>query len=237
MTQRIAVTIPAYQARPSIREVALSSAKFIPDVLVIDDGSSDGTASEARAAGVEVISKPVNCGKGAALRSAFSVLFSRGFDAVLTLDADGQHLATDIPRLVEGWLSGADLVLGSREHLFADMSRVRRTSNCISTRLISFAAGQRIRDAQTGFRVYSKRVIEATGFPESRFDAESAVVVRAARLGFKLHQVPISLGFVDGRMTSHYRPIVDSVRIARSVIRARAEFATGTRSARLPARH
>jgi len=198
-------------------------------VAVIDDGSTDDTARRALGAGAEVIPIGSNHGKGAALRRAFAILFERGFEAVLTLDADGQHLATDIPALVDGWARGADLVLGTREHLFSDMAPIRKISNRVSSRLISFAAGQPLRDVQTGFRVYSRRLIQETGFPESRFDAESSVVVRAARLGFTLAFVPISLGVVDGRATSHYQPIVDSARIARAVIRAWLEFAPGVR--------
>jgi hypothetical protein len=110
------------------------------------------------------------------------------------------------------------------------MSRVRRNSNRWSSRLISIAAGRQVHDVQTGFRVYSKTLLDATGFPENRFDAESAVLVRAARRGFRIDAVPIELGFVDGRATSHYRPIVDSLRIARSVIRARFEPVRGGRS-------
>ena len=162
-----------------------------------------------------------NRGKGSALRTAFDDLFGRGFDAVLTLDADGQHLAEEIPKLRAGLVPGIDLVLGSRQALFEGMVLQRRLANRCSARLISFAAGCRVGDAQTGFRIYRRRLVEATGFPEPRFEAESAVVVRAARLGFKIAGVPVRLGFVDGRRTSHYRPVVDSLRIALAVVRAR----------------
>jgi hypothetical protein len=101
------------------------------------------------------------------------------------------------------------------------MSRLRRTSNRLSSMVISLVAGARLGDVQSGFRLYHRRVIERTGFPESRFDAESAVVVRAARRGLRIVSVPVRLGFADGRLTSHYRPIVDSLRIARAVARAR----------------
>jgi len=76
---------------------------------------------------------------------------------------------------------------------------------------------------QSGFRLYSRNLIAEIGFPESRFDAESAVVVRAARAGYRIAVVPIALGFADGRTTSHYRPVVDSLRIASAVTRARFE--------------
>jgi len=74
---------------------------------------------------------------------------------------------------------------------------------------------------QSGFRLYGRGLVETTGFPENHFDAESAVVVRAVRSGLRVVSVPVRLGFADGRTTSHYRPLVDSLRIARAVARAR----------------
>ncbi len=202
----IAVTIPAYQAEFSIGDVVRRTLDVLPAVLVVDDGSDDGTAEEAELAGAEVVSHPENRGKGAALRTAFGILFERGAAAVVTLDADGQHLAEEIPKLIVGYREGADLVLGTRDHLYSDMSRLRRISNRLSSRAISRAAGLDLRDIQTGFRLYSKRLIDATGFPESRFDAESAVIVRAGRRGLKVVTVPVRLGVADGRGTSHYAP-------------------------------
>jgi glycosyltransferase involved in cell wall biosynthesis len=218
---RIAVAIPALQAASSIGDVVRRTRDVLPDVLVVDDGSSDGTGEAAREAGAEVVTHPRNRGKGAALVTAFRTLFARGLDAVVTVDADGQHLPEEIPVLVQAAAGGADLVLGTREHLFAEMVPARRVANRLSSWAISWAAGQPLSDVQTGFRLYTRRLVEATGFPEARFDAESAVVVRAARRGFTIVTVPVRLGFADGRTTSHFRPLVDSARIARSVVRAR----------------
>ncbi len=219
----VAVTIPAYQAAPSVGDVVERTLRLVPDVLVVDDGSDDDTAGVARRAGAEVISLPVNRGKGDALETAFGVLFGRGFQAVITLDADGQHLPEEIPVLLDAAAAGADLVLGTRERLFVQMSSLRRHSNRLSSGAISWLAGQSLADVQTGFRWYSKRLIETVGFPEPRFEAESAVVVRAVRRGFKLLTVPVELGFADGRVTSHFRPLIDGLRIARAVARARFE--------------
>ncbi len=222
-TGSVAVTIPAYQAAPSVGDVVERTLRILPDVLVIDDGSDDDTAAVARQAGAEVISQPVNRGKGDALELAFGKLFDRGFQAVITLDADGQHLPEEIPVLLEAAAGGADLVLGTRDRLFDQMSVLRRHANRLSSHIISLVAGQRLGDVQTGFRWYSKRLIDAVGFPEPRFEAESAVVVRAVRSGFKLVGVPVELGFADGRLTSHFRPVIDSLRIARAVTRSRLE--------------
>jgi len=226
---RIAAAIPAYQAAPSVGAVVRGVLRELPEVLVVDDGSTDATAAEARRAGARVLSFPRNRGKGAALAAAFRDLFARGFDGVLTLDADGQHLPAEIPKILAA-AGEADLVLGIRDHLFAEMSPLRRASNRLSSRAISFAAGQCFTDIQTGFRYYSRRLIAEVGFPEARFEAESAVVVRAARRGFKVITVPVRLGFADGRTTSHYRPLIDSLRIAGAVTRARLEMLRWARS-------
>ena len=193
------------------------------EVVVIDDGSRDGTGDVARACGVTVLMHPVNLGKGRALKTAFDHLFAKGFDAVVTIDADGQHPPEEMPKLLVPWREGADLVLGTRDHLYAAMGRVRRASNGTSSWLISHVAGAELPDCQTGYRVYARRLIETLGFPEPRFEAESAVLVRAVRAGFRVVGVPVRLDKADGRATSHYRPIVDSLRIAGAVARARFE--------------
>lgn len=224
--ERVAATIPAYQAGESVGDVVRSTLRYLPHVLVVDDGSDDDTGEQALRAGARVLRVPQNQGKGHALRLAFDDLFGRGFEAVVSLDADGQHRADQIPRLLETWEgTGADLVLGTRDHLYAGMSPLRRFSNTLSSRLISAVAGRSMQDIQTGFRLYTRGLINAVGFPEARFQAESAVVVRTLRRGFDLATVPIELARVDGRATSHYRPLVDSLRIAGAVARARFERA------------
>lgn len=218
---KIAAVIPAYQAAATVADVVRRSHAVIDSVWVVDDGSTDGTGERARGAGARLLVHPVNRGKGWALVTAFSAVFAEPFDGVITLDADGQHLPEEMPRLLRAAATGADIVLGTREALWGEMGRVRRTSNRLSSWAISVAAGARFTDIQTGFRYYSRRLHEQIGFPPGRFESESAVVVRAARSGLTVKAVPVRLGFADGRCTSHYRPFADSMRIAAAVIRAR----------------
>ncbi len=224
----VAVAVPAYQAAASVGDVVRRCRARVAEVLVVDDGSTDGTGRAATEAGARVLRHPGNRGKGGALATAFADLFGRGFEAVVTVDADGQHLPEEIPVLLAARCSQgappADLVIGCRDHLFADMSRLRRTSNRCSSLLISGVAGQPLADIQSGFRLYSRALVDRVGFPEPRFEAESAVVVRAARTGSRVVTVPVRLGFADGRTTSHYRPLIDSLRIAGAVTAARLEM-------------
>lgn len=218
-----AALIPAYQAAATIGDVVQRTQAIVGAVFVVDDGSADGTADAARRAGATVWSHPANLGKGAALRTGWSRLRGDAWPIVLTLDADGQHLPEQLPRLLDAART-ADLVLGSRAHLFADMSRIRRMANVLSSKAISLAAGQRFDDVQTGFRAYRREVLERVGFRENGFQAESAIVVRAARLGLRIRCVPVEMAAMDGRSTSHYRPLLDSVRIVCAVTAARFDF-------------
>jgi glycosyltransferase involved in cell wall biosynthesis len=218
----LAIAIPAYQAQRWIGDVVRRSLPFADTVLVVDDGSTDATAQAAQEAGAEVFRQAENQGKGAALRRAFDELFRRGFERIVTLDADGQHRPEEIPKLLAA-AEGADLVLGTRAHHFGQMGGLRRVSNRLSSRLISKLARTPLEDVQTGFRLYTRHLLDETGFPEDRFQAESAVVIRAGLRGLRIVSVAVELGHADGRASSHYRALVDGLRIAWAVARARLE--------------
>ena len=222
MTERVLVIIPALNAERSVAAVVRDCKTVVSDVLVVDDGSADRTAEVAGEAGAQVVSHPVNRGKGAALKTGFAYALEHGFDAVLTLDADGQHLAREIPKFFAAREeTGADLIIGGRAHLFGQMLPRRRFANRFSARCIAFASHTDVTDSQSGFRLYSAQLLRAIRLRGEGFDMESEVIVQAGQRKFKILSIPIDLGFVDGQSTSHYKPLVDTIRIAWTVIRAR----------------
>jgi glycosyltransferase involved in cell wall biosynthesis len=222
VSERFAVIIPALNAAGTLAAVVIDAVAQLQPVVVIDDGSADETGAVARGAGATVIRHDLNRGKGGALKTGFQWALEHGFDGVITLDADGQHLASEIPRFVEERLrSDADLIIGGRAHLFGKMVSRRRLANHFSATCIALASGARITDSQSGFRFYSANLLRGLVLHADGFDMESEVIVRAGRRGLKIVTIPIELGFVDGVATSHFRPIKDTLRIAWTVTRAR----------------
>jgi glycosyltransferase involved in cell wall biosynthesis len=219
---RVFALIPALNAEKSIGDVVSQAAAHVATVVVIDDGSTDRTGDVARDNGAIVLRHEVNQGKGASLKTGFKYAVDEGFDGVVTLDADGQHLPSEIPKILRAHEeSGADLVIGGRAHLFDHMLQRRRLANRFSAASISWSAGTEVTDSQSGFRFYSTKLLRAVKLRTNGFDMESEVIVRAGRGGFKILTTPIDLGFIDGISTSHYRPLKDSLKIAWTVFRAR----------------
>ena len=222
MSERTLVIIPAFNAAKTVGDVVRSCKEILAAVVVINDGSRDDTAAVARAAGADVIDHPQNRGKGAALKTGFTYAVQHQFDVVITLDADGQHLPREIPKFLGAReATGADLIIGGRAHLFGKMLPRRRLANRFSAWSISKAAGTRVTDSQSGFRLYSTNLLRDVRLRTDGFDMESEIIVQAGRRGFKIITIPIDLGFVDGISTSHYKPLKDTLRIAWTVTRAR----------------
>jgi len=214
--------VPALNAEKSIGDVVRDCKQQLDTVVVIDDGSADRTGDVARTNGAIVLRHEVNQGKGASLKTGFAYAIENDYEGVITLDADGQHLPSEIPKiLAAAEESGGDLVIGGRSHLFDHMLPRRRMANRFSAWCIAKCAGTRVTDSQSGFRFYSTKLLRAIKLHTDGFDMESEVIVRAGRGGFKILTTPISLGFIDGVSTSHYKPLKDTLRIAWTVTRAR----------------
>lgn len=222
MSERFLVIVPALNAERSIAKVVVDARKVLEPVLVIDDGSSDATGEVARAVGATVLRHEVNRGKGAAMKTGFAWALEQGYDGVITLDADGQHLPGEIAKFIAARAnSNADLIIGGRAHLFGGMLPRRRNANRFSAWCIAKCSGAPITDSQSGFRFYSAKLIRALKLRTNGFDMESEVIVLAGKRRFRIITIPIDLGFVDGIATSHYKPLKDTLRIAWTVARAR----------------
>lgn len=222
MADRVLVLIPAYNAAKTLPDVVVAAKQQIADVVVVDDGSRDDTGIVATAAGATVLTHPKNRGKGASLKTGFAYAIEAGYGAVITLDADGQHLPREIPKFLACRKeTGADLIIGGRAHLFEGMLPRRRMANRFSAWTIGKLSKTGVTDSQSGFRLYTTRLLRSVHLRTDGFDLESEVIVRAGCGGFKVVSTPIDLGFVDGLSTSHYKPLKDTLRIAWTVFRAR----------------
>jgi glycosyltransferase involved in cell wall biosynthesis len=217
----IVALIPGYNEAPRIGAVIREARQRLP-VIVVDDGSSDGTADVAREAGATVVEQRPNQGKGAALRAGFRRAIDDGATAILTLDADGQHDPREIPRFLEVGAAdpAPDLVIGSRN--FRAMPPVRRLSNELGRIAFSWAVGRPIPDNQSGYRLVSRRLAEATlASDEHGFAFEVEQITTCIRMGGSIAWVPIRTIYAGE--PSHIRPIAHLREFVRIVREARRE--------------
>jgi glycosyltransferase involved in cell wall biosynthesis len=217
---KVAALIPAYRASAHVGGVLtrLRALDPAPHLLVVDDGSRDATAEVSRAAGADVVSFPENRGKGHALIAGFRAL--RDFDAVVTLDADGQHPPECVPQFVRAAEAGADLVLGCRARS-PNMPFSRRFANAFSSGWTSWLAGRSVSDSQSGYRLHRRELLLRTPMTAGRYELETEMLVRAARLGFRFAEVEIPT--VYGEEESQFRPFRDVPRIVGTLTRLTLE--------------
>ncbi len=223
--ENILALIPAFNEGRHVAEVIRKTRQFLP-VLVVDDGSTDDTASQAEIAEAVVLRQVPNQGKGAALMKGFRWAVDYGCDAVIMLDADGQHDPEDIPRFLQAFQSEqADLIIGQRD--FRHMPRLRRTTNTLGTWMFSWALGQYIPDNQSGYRLLSRRMIEATlSSRETNFEFEVEMIVRCIQQGYRLSWVPIKTIYGDEK--SHIRPLRHAYHFIRMVLQTRQAVKNST---------
>ena len=215
---RLAVVIPAYQAAETIRDIVRFTRATVPEahVIVVDDGSTDGTGEEGRATGVTVLTHPRNRGKGIALRSGIGRACADGATVIVTLDADGQHLPQVIPQLIQPIADGqADLVLGARRRS-GFMPWRRRITNLVSAVLASRIGGQKVRDAQTGFRAFTRDVADRLTPAGDRYEYEANFLLDALRAGVRV--ICVDVPTVYGPR-SHFRSWSDTWRMAAAFAR------------------
>jgi glycosyltransferase involved in cell wall biosynthesis len=214
---KIVAVIPAYNEARTIRDVATRTLRVLPELIVVDDGSTDATAAELEGLRLTVISNPENLGKGASLWRGFAVALAEGADAVVTLDADAQHQPEDIPRLVEAWRAQPGrIVIGARVLDRDKAPPLRAFANRFANFWVAWAAGCRVIDSQSGFRVYPAallRHVRVAHGPGARFAFESEILIEAGRAGVRSAAVPIATIYPPSARASYYRAAADTARI------------------------
>ena len=217
---RVAVVIPAYQAAATIGEVVRATLEILPtaNVIVVDDGSSDGTGDKGLGIRAVLVTLPRNRGKGVALRTGIGRACADGAEVIVTIDADGQHPAREIPRLLQPIAEGtADLVLGARARNGA-MPISRRLTNWLSATLASRIGRQVIRDAQTGFRAFTGAggLAERVRPAGDRYEFEANFLLEALRAGYRVTSVEVPTIY---GAPSHFRYFGDTWRMAAAFAR------------------
>ncbi len=220
--EHICAVIPAFNAENFLGKVIDRTGEYVQRVIVVNDGSTDHTEQVARSRTVELISIPSNRGKGYALRLGFSYALNKGYSAILTLDADGQHDPEDIPKFLQAHERDSEAILiGSRMAQAACFPRQRYYSNRVAAFFISRALGQVLDDTQCGFRLYPAKAIGSLRLTTSHYQTETEILLRAVRQGISLKSVPVKNIYWNGDVPpSHFRPLLDTFYICLVVLRS-----------------
>ncbi len=212
---RIAVVIPALNEERAIRGVVESVLAICPNVIVVDDGSTDATVERIAGLPLTLIRHTTPLGKGQGLRDGFRKARELGFDAVITMDGDGQHLAADIPRLLAAAQRYPEhIVIGARIRGREKQPKARRRANAVADWGISWGCGVPVADTQSGQRYYPLGALELVDLDADDFVFEAALLIAATRekkLG--VVSVPIDSRYHGEFRGSHFRPVRDVTRI------------------------
>lgn len=215
---RVCVIIPSFNEAKEIGQLVARVKQQGLDCLVVDDGSTDDTVEIAGRAGATVLKNIKNHGKGASLIKGFNYATENDFDAVITMDGDGQHLPEDIPNFVRlAQYSDAGIFIGNRMHKPKNMPWERLFINKIMSSFISGVTKQKIPDTQCGFRLLKKEALKELDLVTANYEIESEMLIKAARLGFKIESVAISTVYSGEK--SRINPFVDTLRFLKYISR------------------
>lgn len=216
---KIVAAIPAFNEERTIAKVVVRSFDHVGVVVVVDDGSQDDTAAIAERLGAVVVRHGKNLGKGAAVRDCFDWAKRNGADVLVTLDGDGQHDPSRIPELVGALQkSEADVVIGSRMSRPSDMPKTRWIGGRFLDRATQVKVGDRFIDAQSGFRAYSRKAIEALVAAEYGMGVDSEIVMRADKAGMCIIEVPVEVSY-NGTKTSTHNPLMHTLDVMFSLVK------------------
>jgi glycosyltransferase involved in cell wall biosynthesis len=212
---RVAVVIPALNEERAIRGVVESVLAICPNVIVVDDGSTDATCERIADLPITLIRHASSLGKGQGLRDGFRKARELGFDAVIAMDGDGQHLATDVPRMLAAARAYPEhIVIGARIRNRENQPLARRRANAVADWGISWGCGIPVADTQSGQRYYPLAALELVELAADDFVFEAALLIAAAReKNVGIVSIPIESRYQGEFRTSHFRPVRDVTRI------------------------
>lgn len=223
--EEIAVVIPCLNEGKTIASLVREVCSYVPNVIVVDDGSTDATASDAQRSGATVLTHTASLGKGASLRTGFAHAFENGFSWALAMDGDGQHAPLDIPNFLEAAEgSAAAMFVGNRMGNARVMPLVRLAVNRMMSRALASFCRSEIPDSQCGFRLLDLRAWRTMPFSSDHFEIESELIVRFLHAGFHVEFVPVQTRY--GAESSKIRPLKDTLRWLRWWVAIRNELSS-----------
>ncbi len=201
----IAAVIPFFNESRTIYQIVNNTLNYVDSVIAVDDGSTDDSSSKIpESKNITLLKFKANRGKGFALREGLNEGVKNGYNQIITIDADLQHNPDEIPLLLYE-LNNFDIVIGNRLNNLVNMPLHRRMSNKITSYLLSIKTGQKIIDSQCGFRVYRSEVIKNIKTVKNGFEAESEIIIKASRKGYKIGFTDIST--IYGNEESKISPV------------------------------
>lgn len=214
---RTCVLIPSFNAEKSLGSLLEKIAQYVnkKDTVVIDDGSRDNTSTIALEKGVTLLRHSVNRGKGEALKTGFQYALNSDYQAVITIDADGQHDPELLPHLLK--VRDYDIVIGSRMRHRKNMPFMRVLSNKITSLLISIITGQKIEDSQSGYRIIKAQVLRNITLITSHYETESELLIKAIRKGYSVGFCDINTVYADEKTSIN--PLLDILRFVKLIVK------------------
>jgi glycosyltransferase involved in cell wall biosynthesis len=214
----ICILIPAHNEAKNVGRLTARLRGKGLEVIVVDDGSVDGTGQVAKDAGAVVLTNTQNQGKGFSLQRGFDYIVSRDYDALITMDGDGQHAFEDIDKFIALFREKTpDIICGNRMANHQGMPLVRLVTNKIMSGLISLVCRQKIYDSQCGYRLIKPDVLRNVQLSSSAFEIESEVLIKSAKKGYRIASVPVRTIYAGEK--SRINPFFDTVRFIVYIVR------------------
>ena len=219
LVMKAVAVIPAYNEETTIGAVIEATRKHVDVVLVVNDGSSDRTEEIARGRGAVVVSHVINRGLGAAIGTGFAAALKLGADVAITLDADGQHDASELPKFLEAIEGGADVVIGSRMLTRVGMPWYRQVANVLGNIVTFVLFGAWVTDSQSGFRAFTSYAMEKIQIKTNRMEVSAELIAESKRRNLTLVEVPIKAIYTDYSLSKGQSFFVGIKTLVKLVIR------------------